>query len=124
MWKHLFKVYSVALLYLFMKHLISFLFLGSILKQGTIQLARHNFLAMSLFHWPLLVILLLGVVFHSVLSQSEGGVKGALIFQEEFDTLNTSRWQHLITGWRGGNNEFQYYTNRTENRYLLMHFCK
>lgn len=41
---------------------------------------------------------------------------GQLVFQEDFNTLDRNRWQHLITAWRGGNNEFQYYTNRTENR--------
>lgn len=45
--------------------------------------------------------------------------RGRLIFQEEFDFLNTSRWQHIITAWRGGNNEFEYYTDRPENRYFL-----
>lgn len=51
---------------------------------------------------------------------------GQLIFQEEFDTLDRNRWQHLITAWRGGNAEFQYYTNRTENRYrnVLKYFTK
>lgn len=39
-----------------------------------------------------------------------------LVFQEDFNTLNRTRWLHLITAWRGGNNEFQYYTNRSENR--------
>ena len=42
--------------------------------------------------------------------------KGKLIFQEEFNTLNKSRWQHIVTAWRGGNNEFEYYTDRPENR--------
>ena len=40
-----------------------------------------------------------------------------LVWQEEFDTLNTTRWKHIITGWRGGNSEFQYYDNLPENRY-------
>jgi hypothetical protein len=39
-----------------------------------------------------------------------------LIFEDNFDTLNRSTWQHLITSWRGGQSQFQYYTNRTENR--------
>lgn len=39
-----------------------------------------------------------------------------LIFEDNFDTLNRSTWQHLITSWRGGESQFQYYTNRTENR--------
>ncbi len=43
-------------------------------------------------------------------------LRGRLIFQEEFDILNRSRWQHIITAWRGGNNEFEYYTDRPENR--------
>lgn len=43
---------------------------------------------------------------------------GQLVFQEDFNTLDRNRWQHLITAWRGGNNEFQYYTNRTENSYV------
>lgn len=42
--------------------------------------------------------------------------RGRLIFRDEFDTLNTSVWQHIITAWRGGNNEFEYYTDRPENR--------
>ncbi len=41
-----------------------------------------------------------------------------LIFEDNFDTLNRSTWQHLITSWRGGQSQFQYYTNRTENRYV------
>lgn len=45
--------------------------------------------------------------------------RGELIFEEEFDTFNTSRWQHIITAWRN-NNEFQYYTDRAENRYALV----
>ena len=44
--------------------------------------------------------------------------RGPMVFQDEFDSLNKGNWKHLITGWRGGNNEFQYYTNRTENRYV------
>jgi hypothetical protein len=43
--------------------------------------------------------------------------RGPLIWQEEFDSLDYSRWKHLITAWRGGNNEFQYYDNLPENRY-------
>ena len=43
---------------------------------------------------------------------------GPIIWQEEFDLLDRGRWKHLITAWRGGNNEFQYYDNLPENRYL------
>ncbi|KAI9558646.1 hypothetical protein GHT06_015435 [Daphnia sinensis] len=45
-------------------------------------------------------------------------INGELIFDEEFNTLDSNRWHHVITGWRGGNGEFQYYTNRTENSYV------
>ncbi|XP_057370125.1 beta-1,3-glucan-binding protein-like isoform X1 [Daphnia carinata] len=41
-----------------------------------------------------------------------------LIFEDNFDTLNRSTWQHMITSWRGGQSQFQYYTNRTENSYV------
>jgi len=30
--------------------------------------------------------------------------RGKLIFEDNFDTLNTSTWLHLITSWRGGEN--------------------
>ena len=42
--------------------------------------------------------------------------RGSLIFQDEFNSFNTTRWQHIITTWRGGNDEFEYYTDRSENR--------
>ena len=42
---------------------------------------------------------------------------GNIIFEEKFDTFDRNTWTHLITGWRGGNKEFQYYTDRPENRY-------
>ena len=42
--------------------------------------------------------------------------RGDLIFQEEFNSFDTNRWQHIITAWRGGNDEFEYYTDRPENR--------
>jgi len=44
--------------------------------------------------------------------------RGELIFSDEFDTLNTSTWQHVITGWRGGNDEFEFYHNHPENSYV------
>ena len=45
--------------------------------------------------------------------------RGPLIWQEEFDVLNTSRWSYMITGWRGGNSEFEYYANYPENRFEI-----
>lgn len=51
-----------------------------------------------------------------LVSQYTAEARGPLIWQEEFDTLNTSRWKYLITGWRGGNSEFEYYADYPENR--------
>ena len=49
-------------------------------------------------------------------ASNENQARGPLIWQEEFDVLDTGTWTHLITAWRGGNNEFQYYDNLPENR--------
>jgi len=43
---------------------------------------------------------------------------GRLIFDEEFDTLNLSRWQHELTLSGGGNWEFEYYVNNRSNSYV------
>ena len=43
---------------------------------------------------------------------------GSLIFDEEFETLNLSRWDHEITLSGGGNWEFEYYTNNRSNSYV------
>lgn len=65
---------------------------------------------------------LVAVLLVGVLSLVDGRLsefyrhRGRLIFRDEFDTLNTSVWQHIITAWRGGNSEFEYYTDRPENR--------
>ena len=42
--------------------------------------------------------------------------RGSLIFADEFDTFDKNVWNHLITSWRGGQNQFQYYHNLPENR--------
>ena len=57
----------------------------------------------------------LGPLFFILLGTLANGQEN-LIFQDEFDELDTSIWQHLITAWRGGNGEFEYYSNRPENR--------
>ena len=41
-----------------------------------------------------------------------------LVWQEEFDSLDESTWEHFVTGWRGGNHEFQYYRNNRKNSYV------
>ena len=52
-----------------------------------------------------------------VQAQRPMGTKGKLIFADEFNTFNRSTWQPMITSWRGGQNQFQYYCNSTNNRY-------
>jgi hypothetical protein len=40
-----------------------------------------------------------------------------IVWQDEFEFLDINKWKHLITAWRGGNSEFQYYDNNLpENR--------
>ncbi|XP_030761868.1 beta-1,3-glucan-binding protein-like [Sitophilus oryzae] len=43
---------------------------------------------------------------------------GDLIFDEDFDSFDLSRWQHEITLSGGGNWEFQYYANNRSNSYV------
>ncbi len=54
------------------------------------------------------------VVCRALNTDSQG--RGPIIWQDEFEFLDYSKWMHLITAWRGGNQEFQYYHNLTENR--------
>ena len=42
----------------------------------------------------------------------------AQLCADEFDALDNKKWTPLVTGWRGGNNEFQYYTNHPKNSYV------
>jgi len=42
-----------------------------------------------------------------------------LLWHDEFDTLDLGVWNHLVTAWRGGNNEFEYYRNNRKNRYCV-----
>lgn len=39
-----------------------------------------------------------------------------LVFSDDFDTLDEDKWGHMVSAWRGGNNEFQYYRNSRNNR--------
>lgn len=41
-----------------------------------------------------------------------------LVWQDEFDTLDFSKWQHEVTATGGGNYEFQVYTPSSENSYV------
>lgn len=52
-------------------------------------------------------------------SEQEGVVTtGMLIFDDEFDTFNITRWKHEITMGGGGNVEFEYYDNNRSNSYV------
>ena len=60
---------------------------------------------------------LLLVALASVSANGFNHTRGQLIFDEEFDTIDESRWTHWVSGWRGGNWEFQYYRNNWKNSY-------
>ncbi|XP_062507119.1 beta-1,3-glucan-binding protein-like [Corticium candelabrum] len=46
------------------------------------------------------------------------GVKGELLFEENFDVFDLSVWQHELTMSGGGNWEFQIYDNNRSNSYV------
>ena len=58
------------------------------------------------------------LIFLSSLTDGFNHTIGDLIFHEEFDTLEESRWTHFVSGWRGGNWEFQYYRQNEKNSYV------
>ncbi|MFC2084113.1 glycoside hydrolase family 16 protein [Bacteroidota bacterium] len=43
-----------------------------------------------------------------------------LVWSDEFEgnNIDTSKWEHEVNAWGGGNNELQYYTARPENSYI------
>jgi len=44
--------------------------------------------------------------------------KYALVWSDEFNTLDLKKWSHAITAWGGGNNEFQLYTQEATNSFV------
>lgn len=38
-----------------------------------------------------------------------------LIWEDNFDFLDEEKWTHVVTGFRGGNKEFQYYRKDKRN---------
>jgi beta-glucanase (GH16 family) len=46
------------------------------------------------------------------------GSAETLVWQDEFDTFDLSKWNHLVTAWGGGNQEFEYYRNDRRNSYV------
>jgi hypothetical protein len=51
-----------------------------------------------------------------ILCLSNIGSAEKLVWQDEFDNFDLSKWSHLVTAWGGGNREFQYYRNNRKNR--------
>lgn len=43
---------------------------------------------------------------------------GPLIFSDDFDKLDLSKWQYEVTASGGGNGEFEYYTSHSNNSYV------
>jgi beta-glucanase (GH16 family) len=46
--------------------------------------------------------------------------KWELVWNDEFEDsfIDTSKWEHEVNAWGGGNNELQYYTDRPKNSYI------
>lgn len=42
----------------------------------------------------------------------------ALLWHDEFDALDLGVWNHLVTAFRGGNSEFEYYRNNRKNSFV------
>lgn len=42
---------------------------------------------------------------------------GELIFEDNFDNFDLSKWHHEVSMWGGGNNEFQWYVNDRANSF-------
>ncbi|XP_066995772.1 beta-1,3-glucan-binding protein [Anabrus simplex] len=69
-------------------------------------------------HWALgLVVLPLALTIFVGVADS-GRLGEHLIWRDEFDQLDLKVWNHLVTAWRGGNKEFQYYRNSRKNSYI------
>nr|CAD7458822.1 unnamed protein product [Timema tahoe] len=50
---------------------------------------------------------------------TSGGVGAeTLVWSEEFDVFDLSVWNHLVSGSRGFNNEFEYYRNNRKNSFV------
>jgi len=63
---------------------------------------------------PLLVCLL----FTGALAELDDWDQFNLIWQDEFDFFDGNKWDHEITAWGGGNQEFQVYTPDNDNTYV------
>jgi hypothetical protein len=48
----------------------------------------------------------------------DAGSAETLVWQDEFYSLDPSKWSHMISAWGGGAEGFQYNRNDRRNRYL------
>ena len=62
------------------------------------------------------ILFIIQLYFAVVLVESKRVKRGTLVWSERFDTFDLDTWNHLVTAWRGGNDEFQYYRNNRKNR--------
>jgi len=65
-------------------------------------------------------ILISAATLASVTQQYQAEWPNPLIWSDEFDgdSIDESKWTHFVSGWRGGNHEFQYYRNNRKNSYI------
>ena len=69
----------------------------------------------------IIVLLLLIVVFLLDYTSCDAAIsRGPLIWQEEFDGLNLTLWNHWVTAWHSTPSEFQYYHNSRNNRLTII----
>ncbi|KAK3908878.1 Beta-1,3-glucan-binding protein [Frankliniella fusca] len=62
--------------------------------------------------------------FFPVLSHSETfAAAEKLVFNDDFDTLDERKWVHMVSAWRGGRDQFQYYRNSRKNRQAQAFQC-
>lgn len=64
------------------------------------------------------ILFIIQLCFVFVLVESERVKRGNLVWSERFDEFDTNVWNHLVTAWRGGNDEFQYYRNNRKNSFV------
>ena len=60
----------------------------------------------------------LNLFYSSLFLKQFPGQGEQLVWSDEFDFLDETKWQHFVTGWDGGNDEFQYYRNNRTNSYV------
>lgn len=59
--------------------------------------------------------LLIASIVVLILAYAEEVEDKDLLWEDNFDFLDEAKWTHVISGYRGGNNEFQYYRKDERN---------